>query len=68
MTAPKIVTMYYVTAVTLGPGATTMPEHRTDMAKYFTRKDAEDHAELLSGPGFYDIQIDERPEEAARKG
>jgi hypothetical protein len=57
--------MYYVTALQVpvgGTGGKELPTNRVEMAKYFTLKDAEDHAEKLRGPGFYDIQIEPRQE------
>jgi len=59
-------TMYYVTAVAVPKGTSDYEalsrRARTDMAKYFTRKDAERHLDGLRGPAFYDLRVEERPE------
>ena len=54
--------VYYVTAIALESGATKMPDHRVDMAKFFERAHAEAHAKTLRPPAFYDTLVEERVE------
>jgi hypothetical protein len=56
--------MHYVTAIAIPRGAASLEGlPRTEMAKFFTRADAETHmATRLSGPGFADVRIEEREE------
>ena len=57
--------MYYITAHAMPRGATELPAFRTDMAKFFTRKDAESHLEKLRGPAFANLAIEEREDPEA---
>lgn len=57
--------MYYITAFAVRRGDTQLPEHRTDMAKFFTRKDAEAHLEGLRSPHYVDLQVEEREDPEA---
>lgn len=52
--------MYYVTALALRGGDTQLPEQRTDMAKFFTREDAEAHMADFRSPSFFELRVEER--------
>ena len=53
-------TMFYVTGLAVLSGSDELPRHRTDMAKYFTRADAETHLAKLRSPNYFDLRIEER--------